>query len=79
MSAFPKLYRVCEVYKEENLSQRSGQRGRLFEGVATGNIYSLLMAMCVILSIVIRMMELLCAALRCDVAFILRSHIWGLS
>lgn len=75
MSAFPKLYGVCEVYKEENVSQGRGERGRLFEGVATGNIFSLLRAMYVILGIVIRMVELLCAALRCDVAFILRSHI----
>ena len=72
MSAFPKLYEVCKVYKEENVSQGCGERGRLFEGVATGNIYSLLRAMYVIL---IRMVELVCAALRCHVAFILQSYI----
>ncbi len=77
MSAFPKSHGVCEVYKKENVSQECRERGRLFEGVATGNIYSLLRAMYVILGIVIRMLELLCAASRCEVVFILRSHTWG--
>lgn len=64
---------------QENVSQGGGERGRLFEGVAMGNIYNLLKAMYVILGIMIRMVELLCAALRCDIAFILQSHIWGLN
>lgn len=69
MSAFPKLYGVCKVYKEENVSQGGGERGRLLERLVTGNIYSLLSVMYVILDIVIRMVGLLCAALRCDLAF----------
>ena len=79
MSAFPKLYGFCEVYEEENVSQGGGERGRLFEGVATGNIHSLLRAMYIILGIVIRIVELIYAAFRCDVALILQSHIWGLN
>ena len=79
MSAFLKLYGFCEVYEEENVSQGGGERGRLFEGVATGNIHSLLRAMYIILGIVIRIVELIYAAFRCDVALILQSHIWGLN
>ena len=45
----------------------------------TGDIHSLLRAMYIILGIVIRIVELIYAAFRCDVALILQSHIWGLN